>query len=94
MQQVRYRAEEAANLLIRPLDALTLIYHRRSGMTHVVASPVPEMLRAMESDAVGAPELLARLSRDYDLSGEGEALLAAIAARLEELAALGLAERL
>ena len=40
----RYRAAPAATLRIEPLDALTLIYHRASGISHLVDSPVPELL--------------------------------------------------
>ena len=94
MAEHRYRAENAANLIIRPLDDLSLIYHRRSGATHIVASPVPEMLASMGCDVLGAQEVLERLSRQFDLGEEADTLLAVVAARLEELAGLGLAERL
>jgi PqqD family protein of HPr-rel-A system len=88
-----YRAEDAANLIIKPLDDLSLIYHRRSGTTHIVGSPVPEMLGAMGCDLLGVEEILERLSQQFELGDEAESLLAIVAARLEELAALGLVER-
>lgn len=94
MAQQQYRAEDAANLIIKPLDDLSLIYHRRSGTTHIVASPVPEMLGAMGCNPLGVEEILERLSQQFELGDEAESLLAIIAARLEELAALGLVERL
>lgn len=90
----RFRAEDAANLIIKPLDDLSLIYHRRSGTTHVVASPVPEMLGVMGGDPLGVEEILERLSQQFDLGDETESLIAVVAARLEELTALGLVERL
>lgn len=90
----RYRAEDAANLVIRPLDELSLIHHRRSGTTHIVASPVPQMLACMGGDLLGAGEVLERLSRQFDLGEEADMLLDIVAARLEELAGLGLVERL
>lgn len=93
MAQVQYRGEAAADLIMKPLDELRLVYQRRSGTTHVVLSPVPEILEAMNGDALTADEVLERLSAHYDL-GSAEEALAVIEARLEEMAALGLAERL
>ena len=93
MAQVRYKGAAAAGLIIKPLDDLRLVYQRRSGTTHVVLSPVPEILGAMNGDALTAREVLERLSAHYDL-GPAQEALAVIAARLEEMAALGLAERL
>ena len=44
---VSYRAADPTTLRIVPLDALTLVYHRASGITHVVDAPVPEILEAL-----------------------------------------------
>jgi PqqD family protein of HPr-rel-A system len=88
-----YRAEPTDALIIEPLDLLTLIYQRRSGITHMVSEPVPQMLSAMGADAVDAATLTQRLSADFDV-GEGDAAIAVIAERLEELAELGLVERI
>ncbi len=88
---IRYKAEAAVERLIEPLDQMTLIYQRRSGITHIVTEPVPQMLSAMGDDVMTAEALLARLSADFDLQSDDEALRA-IAARLEELADLGLVE--
>jgi len=85
-----YRAADPATLRIVPLDELTLIYHRASGITHVVDAPVPEILEAL-SEPLGVQELLTRLARDYELL---DADPMALAARLDELAAAGLVERL
>ena len=87
-----YQAETADQRLIEPLDAITLIYQRRSGITHMVAEPVPEILAAMRGDAVNAAMLVARLSNQFDL-GTDEDAEAVVAARLEELAELGLVQR-
>lgn len=86
----RYRAAPPETLRIVPLDTLTLIYHRTSGITHVVDAPVPEMLEALGADALTADALLARLGDRYDLL---DADRAALAARLDELADAGLVER-
>lgn len=89
-QSPKYRAEPAGQLMVEPLDAMTLIYQRRSGMTHIVAAPVPEILAVMGEDALAAGEIAARLAAQFDLdSTDAEAI---IASRLEELAVLGLVE--
>jgi PqqD family protein of HPr-rel-A system len=72
------------------LDGLSAIYHRASGATHVVAEPVPQILEALGGDVLTLTELLARLGTAYDL---GDADVSALAARLDELAALGLVIR-
>lgn len=91
-QTVLYRAEPADQRLIEPLDVITLIYQRRSGITHMVAEPVPEILAAMGDAAMDAAAVLERLSALFDLSDADDAL-AVVAARLEELADLGLIDR-
>jgi PqqD family protein of HPr-rel-A system len=91
--QIRYRAEFIDQRLIEPLDQMTLIYQRRSGITHMVAEPVPQILAAMGEAVWTANSLLTHLAADFDLDSGDEAV-EAISARLEELADLGLVERL
>lgn len=91
-QPYRYRAEPADARIIEPLDEMTLIYQRRSGITHIVAEPVPEMLEAMGEDYVTAIDLAQRLASAFDL-GDADDATAIIAARLDELAELGLVAR-
>lgn len=88
---ILYRAARAETLRIVPLDALTLIYHRASGITHIVDSPVPEILEALAAEPQTMSALLARLGETFDLA---DADPEALAARLDELAAVGLVERL
>lgn len=84
-----FRAAPLPSLVVEPLDELTAVYHRRSGITHVLASPAPELLRALQEPAT-ADELLARLAAAFDLAdADREALLA----RLGELVEAGLVER-
>ncbi len=69
---------------------MVLLYHRPSGQTHMVISPVPEILEALEDgDPASARDVLRRLSRVYDL-GAADAALPEIAAHLSSMAALGL----
>jgi hypothetical protein len=58
----------------------------------LVAEPVPEILSVMGLDTVDAATVLARLAASFDLGNANDAVLA-VAARLEELADLGLVER-
>jgi PqqD family protein of HPr-rel-A system len=85
----RYRAAPAGALRAVELDGLTILYHRASGITHVVAPPVPEILAALAGEGLTLEALLAALARDYALV---DADAAALAARLEELVAAGLVE--
>lgn len=71
------------------LDGFTLVYHRPSGQTHMLAQPAPEILAALAQGAANPSEILRRLACDHGLDSEGDAE-AVIAARLAELAALGL----
>ena len=86
-----YRAAPPETLRIVPLDALTLVYHRSSGITHIVDSPVPEILETLAAAPLSADDLLVRLSERFDLV---DADPLALAGRLDELAAVGLVERL
>jgi PqqD family protein of HPr-rel-A system len=83
----RYRAADPATLRIVPLDILTAIYHRRSGQTHLVESPVPEILSMLAAAPLDAATLLAALSVEYDLQDPD---VDALTARLDELCDAGL----
>lgn len=82
----RFRAADPETLRVVALDELTLVYHRTSGITHVLAPPAPEILAALAA-ALTLDDLLARLSVDFDLLDGGRE---ALAARLDELIAAGL----
>ncbi len=86
----RYARVPLATLRIVPLDEMTLIYHRASGQTHVVAPPVPELIEVLDESPADVATLLARLAERFDL-GDPDAL--ALAARLDELADIGLVVR-
>ncbi len=87
-----YRAEPADDRIIKALDSMSVIYQRRSGITHIVAEPVPQILAVMGDAPCDAALIAARLLTEFDLGDANEAR-AIIADRLEELAALGLVER-
>jgi PqqD family protein of HPr-rel-A system len=79
-----WRAPPPGVLRLVELDAMTAIYDRRSGMTHVVAAIVPTILAAMNAQGVTTDTLAARLGVDD----------AELSAHLAELAAVGLLEAL
>ena len=91
MPHPAYSAAGSVTLRTVPLDSLTLIYHRASGITHVVDTPVPEILQMLGEEALTAPVLLARMADRFALV---DADSAALDARLEELVVAGLVERL
>ena len=86
---VAWRAAPAAALLIEPLDVLTAVFHRASGITHLLAEPAPEILAALADGPLTADALLDRLVGAFDIA---DADLTTLAARLAELAAAGLVE--
>ena len=75
------------------LEDFTVVYHAASGATHLLASPVPEILAAIAPDrgAATVAEIVDRLRADYELEGEDGGTV--VAARLAELAAAGLVRR-
>lgn len=91
MQPVVYRGPPEDGLLIAPLDEFTAVYHRASGITHLLTEPAPQILAVLGEGAVSLDALLDRLGRDFELE---DADHAALAARLDELIEAGLVERL
>jgi PqqD family protein of HPr-rel-A system len=88
----RFVADPAADRPQMLIDGFAILYHRPSGITHVVAPPVPEMLAAITDNPGDAADIVFRLSAESDLAGE-DALEAIVLARLEELEAAGLVRR-
>ena len=84
----RYARVPAAEIAVVPLDDFTAIYHRASGITHLVTSPVPELLEVLGEEALELNEIEARLATTFDVEEGG-----ALAARLDELVAVGLVIR-
>jgi PqqD family protein of HPr-rel-A system len=73
------------------LDGLTALYHRPSGLTHILAAPAPQILDALAGKAGDAGEIAARIAADFEI--ESDDAEGAIAARLAELEAAGLVRR-
>ena len=77
----------AESLSIVHLDSFTAVYHRASGITHLITAPAPEILAALGEAGMTFAALTDRLAADYEL---GDTEGAALAARLDELVAAGL----
>jgi PqqD family protein of HPr-rel-A system len=88
----RYISALARDAAWRAVDDLYLLYHRPSGETHVLAPDLFAILSAIDGRALDAAGVLARLAETNDIEAEGDEPLAIVATRLDELAALGLAE--
>ena len=86
---MHYRGAAAGALLFAPLDLFTAVFHRPSGTTHLLAEPAPQILAALEAEALDLDGLMARLSAEHELA---EADRGVLAERLGELAAAGLVE--
>jgi PqqD family protein of HPr-rel-A system len=81
------------------MGPITLLYHRRSGITHMVGEAVPQILDAIDAIGPASADAVALwLGARFDLHGDDDSgsdddMMAVIAARLEELALLGLITR-
>jgi PqqD family protein of HPr-rel-A system len=86
-----YAADPPETVRTVELEGLTLLYHRRSGLTHILAPPAPQILAALAAGPASPAEIAARIGEEFELEAEDPA--AAIAARLAELEAAGLVWR-
>ena len=89
MAEPLFVAASAETLIVRPLDSMVALYHRASGITHLVASPVPEMLAALAAPLL-IEALLARLGAEFELLDPDRD---ALAERLSDLEMAGLVRR-
>lgn len=89
----RYRADPPEDRCLAELDGLTLVFHRPSGTTHILSAPVPEILEALGEGPAEAGAIVARLAARHTIADSAEAE-AIVTARLAELEAVGLVERL
>lgn len=65
--EARYRAAAASDLVRVELDALTAVYDRRSGQTHLLASPLPEMLAVLGTEEWTLAAFAAQLASVFDI---------------------------
>ena len=88
----KYRAAPKDDLIWHDLDSMMLLYHRPSGITHMLADPAPAIIEVMDNAPLTAGEIAARLTALFDLETGVDAEDIVIA-RLDELRTLGLVSR-
>jgi PqqD family protein of HPr-rel-A system len=86
-----YAADPAELRRSGELESLAILYHRPSGMTHMLAPPAPQILDALGEGPASAAEVARRLAATFELQGEDPP--SAVAAGLAELEAAGLVWR-
>jgi PqqD family protein of HPr-rel-A system len=86
-----YIADPPDAVRVIELDGLTALFHRPSGMTHILAPPAPQILAALAGEAGDAEAVLRRIGEHFEIEADDAAQ--AIAARLAELEAAGLVRR-
>lgn len=86
------QADPPAGLIASAIEGFTALYHRRSGQTHIVAEPVPQILALLGKAPLSIVGLQAALAAENDLEAEGD-LTAALLDRLGELEGIGLVWR-
>ena len=86
-----YLADPPADRRSVEVEGLTVLFHRKSGLTHILAPPAPQILDALAEGAATPAELAGRIAGRFELSSDDPE--AAIAARLAELEAAGLVQR-
>ena len=82
-----YRMARPEDLRIAHLDSFMAVYHRNSGITHLITAPAPEILATLGEAGMTFTTLRETLAGAYEL---GDLDDAALAARLDELVAAGL----
>lgn len=86
-----YRTDFPNLCVTHAIDGLLLVFHRPSGMTHFLDSPVPELLAMLADAPDDAAGLTRRLCGELGIEHDDEAL-AVIEARLDELVASGIVQ--
>lgn len=88
MSEPRYRTVAADLILVEPLDIFTAVFHRPSGITHLLSEPAPQIMEALATEPLTLRALADRLMQHYELDGADA--MAALRARVDELEAAGL----
>lgn len=83
-----YRTDPPEARRVQRLDSLWAIYHRASGITHIVSDPVPQILDVLHEGAGDAAEVVRRLSARHRLEDADAERI--VTARLEEMEVAGL----
>jgi PqqD family protein of HPr-rel-A system len=88
----KYRLASSDALIHHDLDSMSLIFDRRSGITHMIADPVTAIIEVMGDAAASVAAIAEMLSSRFDVEQEVD-VAEIVLARLEELRDLGLVQR-
>lgn len=88
----QFKIANSEDIILHMLDMMTLVFHRPSGLTHIVADPVPAILEVMQEGASSSDEIIKALESNFELE-EGADVENVVLARLDEMHTLGLIER-
>jgi PqqD family protein of HPr-rel-A system len=91
MAASRYAADPPETMRTVEVEGLTLLYHRKSGLTHFLAPPAPQILDALAAGPASAAQIVDRIAERFEVEAEDSET--AISARLAELEAAGLVWR-
>lgn len=91
MSRPIYHTDLRSQCRTHAIDGMTLVFHRPSGATHFLDSPMPEILTLLAERPDGAEGLCTRLCEKLGLAPDAEAL-AVVETRLGELAGIGLVQ--
>jgi len=91
MSGPRFIADSPDQMSEVALDGLTALFHRPSGMTHILAPPAPQILAALAGRSGDVAAIIDRIGARFDIDSDDAQ--AAIEARLAELEAAGLVRR-
>lgn len=86
---VRYSGACPDDVRLVDLGVITACYHRPSGQTHLLMEPSPEIMAHLWGRTLTLTEITAALAAEFDMAAEAD-FPDTLAARLEELTAIGL----
>lgn len=87
MSDCLYRMARPEDVRVMHLDSFMAVYHRSSGLTHLITAPAPEILVTLGEAGMTFTALRESLADAYEL---GDLDDAALTARLDELVSAGL----
>lgn len=93
----KFKIRNFDNIKMKPLDYMTLLYDKLSGVTHIIAEPVPQIIEALGQDIMSAQQIQRELNKHYDMAAYDdveEKFSDIIEARLEECIGLGFIEKI
>lgn len=89
--RVLYTGVAPDDVRLEPMGLITACFHRASGQTHLLMEPSPEIMAHLWGRTLSLADLTAKLSAQFDVAAEdGADFVDSLAARLFELAAIGL----